>query len=332
MSALSYDHLQESEATMFGSVLDATPPDLSGKLAVVTGSNSGLGLGLTKRLAAAGADVIMAIRNQAKGEAAAEQIRTDVPTAKLTLKHLDLASLASVAALGNELNAEGRPIDILINNAGIMQPPQRETTEDGFELQFGCNHLGHFALTGHLLLLLRAAGDGRVTSLSSLAARLGGVNFVDPQWEKSYSATQAYNQSKAATLMFALELDRRSRAGGWNIVSNAAHPGLTKTNLQLSGPSHGQEQPTALERFYRSSWRLMPFVWQDVDDGILPALYAATNPEAQGGAYYGPRGPGEIKGRTTVAAIPRTARNPLDNRRLWDLSEQLTGVKFPAVD
>jgi NAD(P)-dependent dehydrogenase (short-subunit alcohol dehydrogenase family) len=164
-----------------------------------------------------------------------------VPDAKLTIKQLDLSSLASVASLGEELNAEGRPVDILINNAGIMQPPERETTDDGFELQFGGNHLGHFALTGHLLPLLRAAGDARVTSLSSLAVRMGGINFDDLQWEKRYSPTQAYSQSKSANLMFALELDRRSRNAGWGIVSNAAHPGFTKTNLQLSGPSQAKK-------------------------------------------------------------------------------------------
>src|SRR6201991_557489 len=181
-----------------------TVADLSGRLAVVTGSNSGLGLGLTTRLAAARADVIMAIRNRPKGEAAVEQIRATVPDAKLTIKALDLSSLASVKALGEELNAEGRPIDLLINNAGIMQPPERETTADGFELQFGGNHLGHFALTGRLLPLLRA-GKARVTSLSSVAARMGGINFDDLQWEKHYKPTAAYAQSKSANLMFALE-------------------------------------------------------------------------------------------------------------------------------
>ena len=240
---------------MARSDLTVTVPDLSGRLAVVTGSNSGLGLGLATRLAAAGADVIMAIRNRAKGEAAIEQIRATVPNAKLTIKQLDLSSLASVKALGEELNAEGRPIDILINNAGIMQPPNRETTADGFELQFGGNHLGHFALTGHLLPLLRAASNPRVTSLSSLAARMGGINFDDLQWEKRYNPTRAYSQSKSANLMFALELDRRSRRAGWGIVSNAAHPGFTKTNLQLSGPSQGKDSPTLLERFYRVSRR-----------------------------------------------------------------------------
>jgi NAD(P)-dependent dehydrogenase (short-subunit alcohol dehydrogenase family) len=306
-----------------------TVPDLSGRLAVVTGSNSGLGLGLTPRLAAAGADVIMAIRNRAKGEAAIEQIRATVPAAKLTIKQLDLSSLASVKALGEELNAEGRPIDILINNAGVMQPPNRETTADGFELQFGSNHLGHFALTGHLLPLLRAASNPRVTSLSSLAARTGGINFDDLQWEKRYNPTRAYSQSKSANLMFALELDRRSRRAGWGIMSNAAHPGLTKTNLQLSGPSQGKDSPTLLERFYRVSRQVTPFMWQEVDDGILPALYAAVSPDALGGEFYGPLGFLEMAGGgVTQAKILDRAKNEADGRRLWEMSEHLTGVTF----
>ena len=226
--------------------LVATVPDLSGKLAVVTGSNSGLGFGLARRLSGAGAEVIMAIRNRAKGEAAIDEIRATVPDARLTIKPLDLSSLASVAALGDALNSDGRPIDILINNAGVMTPPKRDTTADGFELQFGSNHLGHFALTAHLLPLLRAAGRARVVSLSSIAARQSGrIHFDDPQFEKSYSPMQAYGQSKLAVLMFARELDRRSRDAGWGIVSNAAHPGLTKTNLQISGPSHGRAKPSA---------------------------------------------------------------------------------------
>ncbi|HVQ98120.1 MAG TPA: SDR family oxidoreductase, partial [Mycobacterium sp.] len=183
--------------------LTVTVPDLSGKLAAVTGSNSGLGLGLARRLAGAGADVIMAICNRAKGEAAIAEIHETTPDAKLTIRSLDLSSLASVAALGEQLNAEGRPIDILINNAGVMTPPDRATTSDGFELQFGSNHLGHFALTAHLLPLLRAAGGARVVSLSSLAARQGRINFDDPQFEKSYSPMRAYGQSKLAVLMFA---------------------------------------------------------------------------------------------------------------------------------
>jgi len=306
-------------------------PDLSGKLAVVTGSNSGLGLGVAERLSAAGADVVMAIRNRAKGEAAMTKIRDAIPSAKLIIKNLDLSSLASVAALGEELNAEGRPIDILVNNAGVMQPPERETTSDGFELQFGSNHLGHFALTAHLLPLLRAAGSARVVSLSSLAARAGKIHFDDPNFEGRYSPTMSYCQSKLATLMFALELDRRSRQAGWGLASNAAHPGLTKTNLQIAGPSHGKGKPTALARFYQFSWRFMPFMWQEVEGGIMPILYAAADPVANGGAFYGPRGFQEMMGGGVAEAkLPSAAKKTDDCRRLWQLSEQLTGATFPT--
>jgi NAD(P)-dependent dehydrogenase (short-subunit alcohol dehydrogenase family) len=310
--------------------LVATVPDLSGKLAVITGSNSGLGFGLARRLSAAGADVVMAIRNRAKGEAAIDEIRATVPDAKLTIKPLDLSSLAGVAALGEQLNADGRPIDILINNAGVMTPPKRGTTTDGFELQFGSNHLGHFALTAHLMPLLRAADSPRVVSLSSLAARQGRIHFDDPQFEKSYTPGQAYGQSKLAVLMFARELDRRSKEAGWGILSNAAHPGLTKTNLQISGPSHGRSKPSTMERLYKLSWRLTPFLWQEIDEGILPALYAATSPQAEGGAFYGPHGIYEAAGGgVAVAKVPARARNDADCRRLWDISEKLTGVSYP---
>jgi len=309
--------------------LVATVPDLSGRLAVVTGSNSGLGFGLARRLSAAGADVVMAIRNRAKGEAAIDEIRATVPNAKLTIKPLDLSSLSGVAALGEELNADGRPIDILVNNAGVMTPPQRDTTTDGFELQFGSNHLGHFALTAHLLPLLRAADQARVVSLSSLAARRGRIHFDDPQFEKSYTPMQAYGQSKLAVLMFARELDRRSKEAGWGIVSNAAHPGLTKTNLQISGPSRGRAKPSTMERLYTLSWRLTPFLWQEIDEGILPALYAATSPQAEGGAFYGPHGIYEAAGGgVTAAKVPARARDDADCRQLWEISERLTGVNY----
>ena len=310
--------------------LVATVPDLSGKLAVITGSNSGLGFGLARRLSAAGADVVMAIRNRAKGEAAIDEIRATVPDAKLTIKPLDLSSLAGVAALGEQLNAYGRPIDILINNAGVMTPPKRDTTTDGFELQFGSNHLGHFALTAHLMPLLRAADSPRVVSLSSLAARQGRIHFDDPQFEKSYTPGQAYGQSKLAVLMFARELDRRSKEAGWGILSDAAHPGLTKTNLQISGPSHGRSKPSTMEQLYKLSWRLTPFLWQEIDEGILPALYAATSPQAEGGAFYGPHGIYEAAGGgVATAKVPARARNDADCRRLWDISEKLTGVSYP---
>ncbi|MDP7701356.1 SDR family oxidoreductase [Mycobacterium sp. TY815] len=311
--------------------LVATVPDLSGKLAVVTGSNSGLGFGLAKRLAAGGADVVMAIRNQAKGEAAIEEIRKTVPDASLTITSLDLSSLASVAALGAQLNTDGRPIDILINNAGVMTPPERDTTADGFELQFGSNHLGHFALTAHVLPLLRAAPAPRVVSLSSIAARRGRIHFDDLQFEKSYASMSAYGQSKLATLMFARELDRRSRRGGWGIMSNAAHPGLTKTNLQISGPSHGRDKPALMQRLYTTSWKYAPFLWQEIDEGILPVLYAAVTPGAEGGAFYGPRGFYEAAGGgVTEAKVPARAANDDDCKRLWEISERLTGVSYPS--
>ena len=251
-------------------------PDLSGQLAVVTGASSGLGLGLARVLSAAGADVVMAIRNRAKGEQAIRAIRDTVPEAKLTIKHLDLASLASVEALGLELSAEGRPIDILINNAGVMTPPRREETRDGFELQFGSNHLGHFALTGHLLPLLRAAQSPRVVSVSSIAATQRNLGFDDANAQRGYRPMRAYGVSKLAQLMFAFELNRRSQEFGWGVMSNAAHPGLTKTNL-VSGASY--------ELVTRLAWRLLPFMWLDVDEGMKPILYAAVSRQAVGGAY-----------------------------------------------
>ena len=160
---------------------------------------------------------------------------------------------------------------------------------------------------------------------------MGGINFDDLQWEKRYNPSQAYSESKSANLMFAIELDRRSKAGGWGIVSNAAHPGLTKTNLQLSGPSQGRERPTLLERFYRVSRSLAPFAWQEIDEGILPALYAAVSPDAEGGAFYGPRGLLEmVGGGVVLAKIPDRAKNEADCRRLWEISEQLTGVTYPT--
>ena len=305
-------------------------PNLSGRLAVVTGANSGLGFGLARRLAGAGADVIMAIRNRTKGDAAISEIRATVPDAKLTMKHLDLSSLKSVAGLGEELSAEGRPVDILINNAGVMTPPQRQKTSDGIELQFGANHLGHFALTAHLLPLLRAADSSRVLTVSSLAATQPTIDFDDPNAQRGYKPMRSYGIAKLAQLMFALELDRRSREGGWGLESAAAHPGLTKTNL-LSGASYGRDRPTLQARLTQLTWRLLPFMWLDVDEGIKPTLYAAVSPNAEGGRYYGPRGFYEtVGGGVTFAGVPRLARSDADRQRLWQLSEKLTGVRYPG--
>jgi NAD(P)-dependent dehydrogenase (short-subunit alcohol dehydrogenase family) len=306
-------------------------PDLCGRFAVVTGANSGLGLGLARRLAAAGADVVMAIRCRTKGEAAIGEIRRDAPTAKLAIRHLDLSSLKSVAALGEELSVEGRPIDILINNAGVMTPPQRQETRDGFELQFGTNHLGHFALTGHLLPLLRAAKSARVVTVSSIAANQRDLECSDASdlnARNGYKPMRSYGMAKLAQLMFAMEMDRRSRLGGWGVMSNAAHPGLSKTNL-LSGASYGRARPTLKARLTRLTWRLLPFMWLDVDEGIKPALYAAVSPDAHGGTYYGPRGFFEtVGGGVTLAGVPKLARSEADMTRLWQLSEELTGVTY----
>jgi NAD(P)-dependent dehydrogenase (short-subunit alcohol dehydrogenase family) len=306
-------------------------PDLSRRLAVVTGANSGLGLGLARALSAAGADVIMAIRSRQKGEAAIDEIRSTVPAAKLTLKQLDLASLESVAALGEDLVAEGRPIDMLINNAGVMAPPQRQTTEDGFELQFGSNHLGHFALTGHLLPLLRTAPAPRVVTVSSIAAMHRDVDFDDPNAEREYKPMRAYGLAKLSQLMFAFELDRLSRTARWGLMSNAAHPGLAKTGL-LSGASYGRAKPTLANRLTTWTWRLLPFMWLDVDEAIKPTLYAAASPDAGGAKYYSPRGLYETAGGgVTFAKLPPLVRNEIESRRLWQRSEELTGVTYPRA-
>ena len=309
--------------------LSLVVPDLTGKLAVVTGANSGLGFGLAKRLAEAGAEVLLAVRNQQKGEDAIAQIKAENPKAQLGLRRLDLANLASVAELGEQLNAEGRPIHLLINNAGIMTPPKREVTEDGFELQFGSNHLGHFALTGHVLPLLVAAKGARVTTMSSGASQWGRVDFDDLQSEKRYRPTAAYGTSKLSNLLFAFELDRRSKAAGWQITSNAAHPGGTRTNLQTTGPTYGGGSSLfGRVMLYTYGWSWM---WQEVPQGILPALYGAVSSDAKGGVYYGPDGFLEATGAPSLARVPKRAQDEAVAKQLWNVSEQLTGVSYPAV-
>ncbi|KRQ30338.1 SDR family oxidoreductase [Mycobacteroides chelonae] len=308
--------------------LEVTVPDLSGHLAVVTGANSGLGLGLTKALARAGAEVIMAIRNKDKGRQAISEILAENPSATVSIRQLDLSSLASIATLGQQLKDEARPINILVNNAGIMTPPSRDITADGFELQFGSNYLGHFALTGHLLPLLRAAGHSRVMTMSSATNHNGKLDFDDLQGEHRYNTNRAYGTSKLANLMFARELERRSREAGWGILSNAAHPGATRTNLQVTGPTHNGESTLA----YRVMRLSMGFdwMWQDISQGILPALYGATSPGATGAAYYGPSGFLELTGNAVaLARVPKRANNETDAQRLWSVSEELTDVRFP---
>ena len=306
---------------MSASSLADNVPDLGGRRAIVTGANSGLGFGLTGRLARAGAEVILAVRSLEKGTAAAERVRREVPEAQLDIRMLDLASLDSIAAFAAIIASDGRPVDILINNAGVMAPPNRMTTSDGFELQFGSNHLGPFALTGQLLPALRAAEHPRVTSTSSLAARTGRLNWDDLQSAKRYVPFGAYGLSKLANLMFARELQQRSDAGGWGITSTAAHPGGTATNLQVAGPRQGRK----LSGF--GAWS-NSHLFQPVSQGILPSLYAATSADATPGGYYGPNGFLEIRGTTALAHVARRALNASDSARLWTVSETLTGISY----
>ncbi|MEU1875589.1 NAD(P)-dependent dehydrogenase (short-subunit alcohol dehydrogenase family) [Streptomyces ambofaciens] len=308
---------------------EVTVTGVRGKRVVVTGASDGVGLGLALRLAAAGAELVLPVRNEAKGAAAVERIRAADPDVEVSTRALDLASLASVQKLAATLEAEGRPIHLLINNAGVMAPPTRHTTEDGFELQFGTNHLGHMALTGRLLPLLRE-GRARVTTVTSSAARSGKPDWEDLQAERGYAPVRAYNLSKLANLLFALELNRRSTAGGWGIVSNAAHPGTTLTNLYASGPNLGRSRPSPHEAIVRrlARWGLLV---QSVDAGLLPLLYAATSPEADGGQLYGPDGLGQFTGGPTRLAVYKSARDGATAARMWRVSEELTGVRFPAV-
>ncbi|WP_204911555.1 SDR family oxidoreductase [Microlunatus spumicola] len=306
--------------------LDLTVPDLSGRRAVVTGASDGMGLRIAARLAAAGAEVVMPVRNRGKGEAAITTIRQVAPLADVSLRDLDLASLASVAALGETLVREGRPIHLLINNAGVMTPPDRQVTADGFELQLGSNHLGHFALVAHLLPLLRA-GSARVTSQLSVAARSGRIHWDDLNSERSYDGMRAYSQSKVAFGLFGLELDRRSRAHGWGITSNLAHPGVAPTNLLAARPELGRTQETPGRRVIRALSR-RGILLGTVETAGLPALMAATDPAARGGAFYGPSGLGNLGGAPAEQKLYPPLRSTEEARRVWDVSERLTSTAF----
>jgi NAD(P)-dependent dehydrogenase (short-subunit alcohol dehydrogenase family) len=295
-------------------------PAQNGRFAVVTGTG-GLGYETALALARAGAELVLAGRNAAKGAASVAAIQAAVPGARIGFEALDLASLASVQAFADRMLGERGQIDVLINNAGVMAPPRRQVTQDGFELQFGTNYLGHFALTARLLPLLRKAGGARVVELSSLAHRTGFINFSDLQWERSYRPWGAYGQSKLAMLMFALELQRRSDAGGWELISNAAHPGFSRTELIANGPGTGGLVMKLGEVF-------QPLISQNAAEGALPTLYAATSPDAKGGAYYGPDGFYELKGAPKVARIMPQASDKAACARLWEISETLTGVSM----
>ncbi|MEV7617116.1 oxidoreductase [Streptomyces sp. NPDC089799] len=294
-------------------------PDQSGRTVLVTGANSGLGYVTARELARRGAHVILTARNADKGRAALAGLRGELPGASAELRLLDLADLDSVRAFADALDT---PVDVLVNNAGIMMPP-RSLTAQGFESQFGTNHLGHFALTGLLLDRLRAGRDPRIVTVTSTLHKNGAIHFDDLDGARSYSPRGFYAQSKYANVLFGLELDRRLRASGSPVRSLLAHPGYSATNLQSSGPTG------LLRSILKVTNRL---VAQDVETGALNQLYAAASPRAQGGQFIGPDGRNESKGHPTLVQPAESAKDPETARRLWDLSENLTAVTydFPA--
>jgi NAD(P)-dependent dehydrogenase (short-subunit alcohol dehydrogenase family) len=296
-------------------------PDLGGLYTVVTGTG-GLGFETALEFARHGAVVVLAGRNPAKGAESLARIRAAVPGAQIVFEALDLADLASVAAFAARLNAAGRPIDRLVNNAGVMQFRERRLTVDGFEAQFGTNHLGHFALTARLLPLLRAAKAPRVTTVASHLHYVGRMRFDDLQAARRYSPTGSYGQSKLANLLFMLELQRRADAGGWRLLSNAAHPGGAATDLIPNGPGIGSGLGGAIQRRFNN------LILQSAADGAWSQLFAATSPDARSSTYYGPGRMLGLNGPPTVARMSARARNAADAKRLWEISEQLTGTKF----
>jgi NAD(P)-dependent dehydrogenase (short-subunit alcohol dehydrogenase family) len=291
-------------------------PSQAGRTFVVTGANSGIGFETTKALAASGASVIMAVRDEAKGAAARNAIRDENPDASLELRHLDLADLDSVRYFASTI----RKLDVLINNAGVMMPPHSLTVQ-GNELQFGVNHLAHFALTARLLNALQEGYDPRVVTVTSIAHKRGRIHFDDLHGTHKYSRSGYYAQSKLANVVFCLELNRRLRAAGAGIRSVMAHPGVVSTNLQSSGP-------TGLTKvFAQLGTRL---VSQTAAMGALPLLYAATHPDVEGGQLIGPDARNESKGYPVVVEPLDAARDRELAKRLWDTSEELTGVRLLA--
>ena len=303
-------------------------PDLTGSTAIVTGANSGLGFVTAVELAAHGASVTLAVRDAGRGAAAASRMRARLPDAELSVRVLDLASLDSIAAFAQEFTAGPGRLDLLVNNAGVMNLPERRTT-DGFEMQFGTNHLGHFALTGRLLPLLNASPDARVVTLSSTVHRIGRMNFDDLMGARRYRAWPAYGQSKLANLLFTSELQRRAAAAGWGLRAMAAHPGFALTNLQTAGPTmRGASSTTRRSRLMAGLTRQLA---QPAEWGALPALYAATLPGLVGDSFVGPDGLGQQHGHPVPVTRSKRARNTEDAARLWAKSESLTGVTYPFV-
>ncbi|WP_375283594.1 SDR family oxidoreductase [Sphingobium yanoikuyae] len=295
-------------------------PPQQGRSAIVTGTG-GLAYEDALALARAGASVVIAGRNPEKGADAVAAIKAVMPEAQVRFGLLDLARLASVAEFAARIAREQNSLDILINNAGVMTPPQRFETSDGFELQFGTNYLGHFALTAHLLPLLKAGKKPRVVTVGSIASRRGAINFDDLQAERDYRPMQVYAQSKLACEMFALELGRRSEAAGWGIQSMGAHPGLSRTGLLYNAPGRPRLAIFVLRRLFR-------LMFQSAAQGALPTLFAATDPAARNGAYYGPDGFGGARGFPTAEKSPVRALDTAVAARLWEESLQLVNVTF----
>lgn len=297
-------------------------PDQHGRTAIVTGANSGLGLIVARELARAGAHVIAASRNVDKGAKAIEAMKLAHPTANVEVGQLDLASLASVRTFAQRFLAGHNELDLLVNNAGVMAAPHARTA-DGFELQFGTNHLGHFALTGLLMPAFKQRVGTRVVTVSSNNHKMGQLRLDDLQGEHHYSRWGAYGQSKLANLLFALELDRKLKAAGLPMISVAAHPGYSATNLQLSGPP--LQERIAL-RFANL------FIAQSAEMGALPILYAATYPDLSGGSYVGPNGPAEMRGFPTLVQPSARASDAAIANLLWQISEKLTGVRYDMLE
>lgn len=297
--------------------------DLTGRIAIVTGATSGIGFAAAAALAGKAAETVLAVRDTARGEACASQIRQLHPAAKLQVLALDLASLASVAAFAEKAAALLPRVDILLNNAGLGFQPTRSVTKDGFERQFGTNHLGHFALTGRLAPLLLNAAAPRVVTIASLAHRRGRINFDDLQSERAYSGGRAYSQSKLANLLFARELDRRARLAGSPLVSVAAHPGFSTTGFMAATEMPGWQRGIG--------GAVLGLFGQDAAHGALPGLYAATMPDVWGGQYWGPDGLREMRGAPAPAKIAPQAEDKAVWARLWAVSETLTGVTYPPL-
>lgn len=301
-------------------------PDLLGRLAVVTGGNSGTGKEAVKRLAAAGASVVMAVRTPAKGDAARAEILTAVPTADISIEQLDLADLGSVHAFADRMAGRTQTLDLLLNNAGVMAVPTRMVTVDGFELQFATNYLGPFALTTRLLPLLLATPNARVTTMSSGLANRGRIRFDDLQLTGTYTANRAYAQSKLADLMLARHLAALSTRHGWSLMSNAAHPGFTITNLQTAGPNLGRAEPR--RSFFEFGAKVLPH--QQPEQGTEPMLFAATSPAATNGGYYGPTGRFGLVGPSGPAKLNKRTGDAAVAERLWAVAADLTGVDVPV--